>query len=528
MLSYCEIIEKALLGNADGIIGAIDSYLAKADDDLEEQLSAEGYTDASDTVKQINDMTEEVAEILQEQTDEVVEFLKANEDEEWETIANKLEKILQNDDSDAQIAEVVQDTYTSFVPQIANSYMQEIEEGLTISVLRDRTVSWIEEWSVQLGRLMKLTTQNQVGTLIANTIRDGKSVADLTRKIMDSGIRNEYSRARAVAVTECLRAHSVAREETIQQSPATDRKEWKHTGAHKNKPRPNHVDMDGQIVPKDQPFELKGRDGAMYYPMYPRDPALPASETVNCHCIHRGVANDDVLGMSLDERKALQQQYIEADNEAWKAELDAKAKSSAGILSYDEQEYGVEYGESAIIANANRIKKASWGKRFAEDVPNKRVRRQVVKYARKAVLDNSGTQYESMYLLDAETGSKIAAIEKAEDKIERGIRYTDDFIAKLEEAKKNGRKIISIHNHPEGYPPSGDDFRKAYENGYVQGFAVGANGQVYSYKNDDIELTVERCDEMQSQISQLYAGGYDVDRAYQTIYNMSGLEYTTR
>ena len=73
---------------------------------------------------------------------------------------------------------------------------------------------------------------------------------------MDGGWRTEYYQAKRVAVTEVLRAHSVAKEEAIQQSPVVDMKEWRHTGVHKIKPRPNHVAMDGQVVPKDQPCLL--------------------------------------------------------------------------------------------------------------------------------------------------------------------------------------------------------------------------------------------------------------------------------
>lgn len=516
-------IANRLIANADGIIDAIDRYLAKADDDLESQLADEGYTDAADTVDAINDMTDEVAEILQGQTDDVTELLRDNETASWDEIADKLEEMFREDDIDTQIADVAGEMFTSTIPQYASTYIQEIDEGLVVEKLRDRTVSWVDEWSAELGRLMRLSTQTQVGSLIARTIRDGKSVADLTRALMSEGIRNEYYQARRVAVTEVLRAHSVAREEAIQQSPSTDRKEWKHTGAHKNKPRPNHVAMDGQIVPKDEPFELHGRDGGMYYPMYPRDPILPASESVNCHCIHRGVASDDALGMSLDERKQLQQQYIDGDNAAWRTEIDSKNRASAGIQSYDEQEYGVSYGD--ITANERRIRKPSWGRRFAEAVPSKRVRRQVVRYARKAALDNSGTHLESMYLIDAETGAKIAAIDKPGEKIERGVHYTEEFVQKMEEARAAGRKIIAIHNHPEGYPPSGDDFRKAYDNGYAQGFVIGSNGQIYSYQNDSIELTEEICDTMQKHISKAYEYGADVDRAYKDIYNSYGLDY---
>ncbi len=518
-------IAKRLIDHADVIIDAIDGYLAKADKDLESRLSEEGYTDAADTVDAINDMTDEVAEILQEQTAEVTKLLQDNEDAGWEEVAGKLEDMLQHDDTDTQIADVAGEMFTATIPQFAITYIQEIDEGLVVEELRERTAAWVESWSVELGRLMRLSAQNQIGSLIARSIRDGKSIADLTQKLMNEGIRNEYYQARRVAVTEVLRSHSVAREEAIQQSPSTDRKEWRHTGTHKNQPRPNHVAMDGQIVPKDEPFELHGRDGGMYYPMYPRDPVLPASESVNCHCIHRGVASDEALGMSLDERRQLQQKFIEDDNSAWKAELDEQNRASAGIRSYNEQEYGVSYGDTT--ANEGRIKKASWGRRFSGAVPSKKVRRQVVRYARKAVLDNSGTYYESMYLIDGETGAKIAAIDKPGEKIERGIHYTEEFKKKLEEAVQAGRKVIAIHNHPEGYPPSGDDFRKSFENGYSQGFAIGANGQIYAYNNDGVKLTPEICDIMQEEISLLYASGADVDRAYETVYRFHGLGYTT-
>lgn len=518
-------IAKRLIDNADAIIDAIDRYLAKADEDLESQLSEEGYTDAADTVDTINDMTDEVAEILQEQTAEIMELLRDNEDADWDNIADKLEEMLQHDDIDTQIMDVAGEMFATKIPQYASIYIQETDDGLIVEKLRERTAAWVESWSAELGRLMKLGTQNQIGVLISRAIRDGKSIADLTQELMNEGIRNEYYQARRAAMTEVLRAHSVAREEAIQHSPSTDRKEWIHTGAHKNQPRPNHVAMNGQIVPKDEPFELHGRDGGIYYPMYPRDPCLPASESVNCHCIHRGVASDDALGMSLDERKQLQQKFIEDDNSAWKAELNEQNRALAGIQSYDEQEYGVSYGDTT--ANEGRIKKASWGRRFSEAVPSKKVRRQVVRYARKAVLDNSGTHYESMYLIDGETGAKIAAIDKPGEKIERGIHYTEEFKRKMEEAVQAGRKVIAIHNHPEGYPPSGDDFRKVYENRYSQGFAIGANGQIYAYKNDGVKLTPEICDIMQEEISLLYASGADVDRAYETVYRSHGLEYTT-
>ena len=62
-----------------------------------------------------------------------------------------------------------------------------------------------------------------------------------------------------------------------------------------------------------------------------RDPILQPGESINCHCIHRGIVNADILGLPLEERQRLQQEAIDADDGAWEKELDAKNKAKAGI-----------------------------------------------------------------------------------------------------------------------------------------------------------------------------------------------------
>ena len=332
--NYYQAIVKALLSNAGGIIEAIDRYLAKVDEDLVDSLADEGYAEAEDTVDAINAIQEEVAGTLRNQTENLVAVLAAASGSEWSEAKKAVSEMLEEDDIAERVESAAADMLQTQIPKLSTVYMQETDGELVVDTIRQRTESWIASWSQRLGELMKISTHKQITDIIQRTIDQGESIEKLTREIMDGGWRNEYYQARRVAVTEVLRAHSVAREEASQQSPSTDRKEWRHTGAHKNKPRPNHVEMDGQIVSKDQPFELKGRDGIVYHPMYPRDPILPAGETVNCHCIHRGVAADDALGMSLEERRRLQQKYIEEDDGAWKKELDERNKAKAGITPY--------------------------------------------------------------------------------------------------------------------------------------------------------------------------------------------------
>ena len=93
-LKYYQAIAKALISNADGIIEAIDQYLAKADDELTDVLADEGYAEAEDSVKAINAVQEEIAETLQNQTDDFVEALTAAQDSDWAAAQKKVSEIL--------------------------------------------------------------------------------------------------------------------------------------------------------------------------------------------------------------------------------------------------------------------------------------------------------------------------------------------------------------------------------------------------------------------------------------------------
>lgn len=370
-------IAKAILKNADGIIDAIDRYLAKSDEKLAETLKEEGYGEPKETVAVVIALEEEIVNALHEQTDSLLETLQAAEDDgaDAEELNKRIEDFLETDTIAEDVEEATAGMYEANVPRLASVYMEETDGELIVETLRNRTWDWIKDFARISGDWQRTTTHQQILKLVKEAVEKGWSIADLTRKIQEGGWRNEYYQARRYALTETLRAHSVAHEEAIQQSPACEDKEWKHTGGANNTPRPNHVEMDGQIVPKDQPFELKGKDGTIYYPMYPRDSCLPASESVNCHCIHRGIPNKDILGLSYEERKKMQDEIISADNEAWAKEKDAENKEKAGInedtvfldaLKEKTKEQQIKYCggkkkwalvESGVVTNDTELKK---------------------------------------------------------------------------------------------------------------------------------------------------------------------------
>ena len=101
---------------------------------------------------------------------------------------------------------------------------------------------------------MKLNSHKEIEDILKKGLKDGSNRYTYSRDILDSGIRDEYYKARRAAITEVLRAHSVAQQEAFMQSPAVKKKMWRHTGSYRNNPRKNHRDMDGQDSPGQRTF----------------------------------------------------------------------------------------------------------------------------------------------------------------------------------------------------------------------------------------------------------------------------------
>lgn len=316
--------------SCERLLKAIDNYIAKADDALKDALEAEGYVEPGMTVKRISDIEDAIAEALENEADLFI--TNANTCIDVETFAARIWPGVKLDDRTAEkIQEIFIEQMQEYLPDLIKPYLKQTDRGLTLTSVSKRTSAWVQSWGKQLGELMQLTSHNELQSILDKNLKDGKGIQDFISDIQNSGIRNERYRARATAVTEALRAHSVAQEEAIQQSPAVEEKEWVHTGSFRNDPRPNHEAMSGQIVPKDQPFTLYGADGGIYYPQYPRDVVLPAGESVNCHCIHRGIVSESVLGLSLERRKELQAEAIAEMDDKWEKELAERNKAKAGI-----------------------------------------------------------------------------------------------------------------------------------------------------------------------------------------------------
>lgn len=101
----------------------------------------------------------------------------------------------------------------------------------------------------------------------------------------DSSVFNTVElRAETIVRTEMGRAYSMAAQVRQQQASRVVpgmKKQWRWSG----RGRINHAAVHGQIRDVDQPFDVPGR---RHVPaaqlMYPRDPAAPAGQSINCGC----------------------------------------------------------------------------------------------------------------------------------------------------------------------------------------------------------------------------------------------------
>ena len=457
------------------LIKAIDRYIEKADNDLSKILDDTGFANAEDSVDSIADLEDRLAEVLADQTTEIAKTILAAGDL---TAALKVvEEFFAEDETRQRLAEALKEFYKENVPTLSTVYIREAEDDMVVSQIRQRTTSWIQSWSDDLADLMQLTSKKQIESLISNAFESGASIEDLKHKLMAEGVRNEEYRARSTALTEMLRAHSVAMEEAIQQSPATDRKGWRHSGVHRIAPRENHVAMDGQIVAKEKPFVLLGRNGSTYHPMFPRDPNLPAEEVINCHCTHIPIVNDEVLGMPLEERQKLQQQIIDEDDEAWEKELDAKNKGKAGIedteneIPRTKQLKPLEVDKAAVTSNA--YKKMVYN--AVDETP--KVKRSVRDSIGKIYKHRSGTDNEDLYFINSSTGSVRTSTRGTEPGTCAPTKPMKKMLANAEEGT-----IIGIHNHPRNSAPSVPDIMAAARRKYKYGIVACHDGTLYKYK----------------------------------------------
>ncbi|NOY63595.1 MAG: hypothetical protein GXP10_10695 [Gammaproteobacteria bacterium] len=262
---------------------------------------------------------------------------------------------------------------------------------------------------------------SELGLIAIGAQSSGDAIGKMA-KLMGSG------RKRAVTVvrTELGRAFSVAshaRQTQAKEIVPGLKKQWRRSG--KIHSRLHHDAADGQVKEIEEPFVLSSKKGPVEL-MFPRDPAAPVGEVVNCGCESLPfMENWEVKNPQKKPFTDLELQSKTKQEIATSVPLNAVPKKAARVLSKKPTTYRASRDKNELKIVGRKTEKA-------------------------IAFDEDGT------VLFEKVGGKSS------------ITFTRKELLPL-------RGKVVTHNHPRGTSFSPEDIKLAADFGFAEMRAVGSN-----------------------------------------------------
>ncbi len=519
-------------------------------------------------------MNKRQKEVLQEQLNnekEVLKKLEANYQDALDEINSKIELLLARQDADmqhviyqveyqkalkTQVQSILETLQANEFETVSAYLTKSYEDGFigTMYDLQGQGIPLIfpidqkavveaiqtetqlsNDLYTALGKDIK-TLQKQIAGEISRGVAGGQMYSEIARNVAGYA-RIPKNNAMRIVRTEAHRIQTRASMNACEKAKSKGADVVKQWDASLDKrTRESHVRVDGEIRELDEKFS----NGLLY----PGDPNGSAAEVINCRCAllqrARWALGNDFTKWSPDapveisDDGTTQLAVIEAkDYESFKKQYNQATErvrdnvqkmNDEDTNGEKEKQYGIRYGNAALDVDFDEINSNEYMKKFSSITDNESVNDCIYRTSQNILVHCTGTEHEDLYLINASKGTVFASVTNSD--VDRGIIYTDEFKDKLKESKKNGIPIIGIHNHPQGTPPSADDFRKAHDNGYAFGVVVGHNGQVYVFETPSFAISEAYAESISNDIAVLVNGGVDIDRACEMVYNGIGLKYT--
>jgi len=131
------------------------------------------------------------------------------------------------------------------------------------------------------------------------------------------------------------------------------------------------------------------------------------------------------------------------------------------------------------IIDYNYISSNRYRKKFDYISNDKKLNKLLYKIAKKMLLHRSGTEYEDMYWIDLINGKIVCKI--TDSKYKKKILYTTT----IKKMIKKSENLLTIHTHPDSFPPSIDDINSNYDHNYEIGIVICHDGRVYMYSAEE-------------------------------------------
>lgn len=178
--------------------------------------------------------------------------------------------------------------------------------------------------------------------------------------------------------------------------------------------------------------------------------------------------------------KEWNEKYV--NSELREKSLRTKRSSKKGVSKGYEDKYN--YG-----VNWKVVKSKEYGARFSKISDNEKATSLIAKRSREALRNRDGKKTEELYAISLTTGKDVSSI--TDQHIPFGINRTFKFDKDVKRAEDNDEKVLLIHNHPRGLPPSVSDLNELLNHKNVSGITVGSNGSIYYYSKPNDEINEE-------------------------------------
>ena len=239
--------------------------------------------------------------------------------------------------------------------------------------------------------------------------------------------------------------------------------------------------------------------------VYDTDKAVPGVNYPPLHpwCRSTTIAHDEDADYSKLERRARNPEtgkveYVPAD-------MTYKEWYSKYVVEPRERELsGGEFG-----ANLDYVRSDEFLNKLEKHPKTSHLSDSIARVSRQMLQHRNGTPYEDYYLLDAETGRVVALSNKARKR--KDVVYNEQVRKAFKENSE--QSLVSIHNHPSGYPPSLSDFaslqQRSKNNTVKYGLTIGHDGSVYWYSRPNKRIPRSAQEQYVNRIDKFKKLGYN-------------------
>lgn len=239
--------------------------------------------------------------------------------------------------------------------------------------------------------------------------------------------------------------------------------------------------------------------------IYDTDKAVPGVNYPPLHpwCRSTTIAHDDDIDYSKLKRRARNPET--GKTELVPADMSYKEWYNKYVVEPRERELsGRQFG-----ANLDYVRSDEFVDKLKNHPKTSHLSEPIARVSRQMLQHRNGTPFEDYYLLNADTGRVVALSNKARKR--KGVVYNDQVRRAFKEQSE--QSLISIHNHPSGYPPSLSDFaslqQRSKNNTVKYGLTIGHDGSVYWYSRPNKRIPRSAQEQYVNRIDKFKKLGYN-------------------